>query len=161
MLRTSKRNRTRVAQFNFASGYSKKRNNNFWPQKWPKTFFIQFVYSFPLKYILLPVFKKKKKIVQIGRCPADIFYFETRGPFQPTVRRDNEREGEQRTREVDLRAHATYTALTTTYNTLMCTCRWRSYCCAPRRLRSNRIEIFFCVVAMAMSSHDPARRAMN
>ena len=55
-----KKNRTRVARFNFASSYSKKRNNNFWPQKWTKTFFIQFVYSFPLKYILLPVLKKKK-----------------------------------------------------------------------------------------------------
>ena len=87
MLRTSKKkkkNRTRVARFNFASGYSKKRNNIFWPQKWTKTFFIQLVYSFPLKYILLPVLKK---IVQIGRFPAEIFYFETRGPFQPTVRR--------------------------------------------------------------------------
>ena len=51
-----------------------------------KKFFIQFVYSFPLKYFLLPVFKKNK-IVQIGRFPAEIFYFERRGSFQPTVRR--------------------------------------------------------------------------
>ena len=39
--------------------------------------FIQFDNSFPLKYFLLPVFKKK--IVQIGRFPGDIFYFEIRG----------------------------------------------------------------------------------
>ena len=48
--------RTREAHLNFASGYWKKRHNNFWPQKLPKKFFIQFLYSFLLKFFLLPVF---------------------------------------------------------------------------------------------------------
>ena len=71
-----------------------------------------------------------------------------------------ERERQQRTREVGMQAHATYTALTTT-NTLMRTCRRRRYCCARRRLRRNRSEIFFCVAMSRMKSHNPALRTMN